>query len=139
MESQRKGDLTEAIVIAELVKRDVPVSTPFGNNERYDLAVESPTGSLLRTQVKTGWFDGETIRVKGHSQHTNSTGNTYKRYDSDDVDCFLAYCHELETMYWIEESAFGSSIHLRVEEPEQVKSSINWAEEYEFDANWPPE
>lgn len=27
---------------------------------------------------------------------------------------------------------------LRVEEPEQVKPSTNWPEEYEFDANWPP-
>jgi hypothetical protein len=139
MESQPKDDLTEAVVITELMERDVPVSTPFGNNERYDMVIESPTGSLLRTQVKTGWFSGGTIRVKGHSQHTNSTGNTYELYDSDDIDYFLAYCHELETMCWIEESAFGSSIHLRVDEPEQVKPSINWAADYEFDATWPPE
>lgn len=138
METHRKGDLTEAIVIAELTKRHVPVSIPFGDNERYDIVVETPTGELLRTQVKTGWFSDGTIRVKGHSQHTNSTGNTYKLYDSADVDYFLAYCYELETMYWIREDGFGSSIHLRVEEPKQLKPNINWAEDYEFDANWPP-
>ena len=42
-------------------------------------------------------------------------------------------------MYWIPGDEFDSSIRLRVEEPKQVKSSINWAEEYEFDASWPPE
>lgn len=138
METHRKGDLTEAIVIAELTKREVPVSIPFGDNERYDIVVETPRGGLLRTQIKTGWLNDGTIRVKGHSQHTNSTGNTYKLYDSADVDYFIAYCHELETMYWINEDGFDSSIRLRVEEPKQVKPSINWAREYEFDANWPP-
>ncbi|MFC7176791.1 group I intron-associated PD-(D/E)XK endonuclease [Halosegnis marinus] len=28
---------------------------------------------------------------------------------------------------------------LRVEEPEQADASINWARDYEFDRNWPPE
>ena len=27
---------------------------------------------------------------------------------------------------------------LRVEEPKQVHETINWAENYEFDARWPP-
>ena len=49
METHRKGDLTEAIVIAELTKREIPVSIPFGDNERYDIVVETPRGGLLRT------------------------------------------------------------------------------------------
>jgi hypothetical protein len=139
METHRKGDLTEAIVIAELTKRGVPVSIPFGDNERYDIVVEAPNGGLFRVQIKTGWLSDGTIRVKGHSQHTNSTGNTYKLYDSADVDSFVAYCYELEAIYWVPEDEFASSIHLRIEEPKQMKPSINWAEEYEFDVNWPPE
>lgn len=54
METHRKGDLTEAVVIAELMKRSVPVSIPFGDNERYDVVAENPDGSLLKVQIKTG-------------------------------------------------------------------------------------
>ncbi|WP_394295066.1 group I intron-associated PD-(D/E)XK endonuclease [Halococcus thailandensis] len=31
MDSHRKGDLTEALVIAELKRREIPVSIPFGD------------------------------------------------------------------------------------------------------------
>ncbi|PSP71103.1 hypothetical protein BRC80_06545 [Halobacteriales archaeon QH_9_66_26] len=137
METHRKGDLTEAVLIAELMKRSIPVSVPFGDNERYDIVTETPGGGLLKLQVKTGWMTDGTIEFHGTSQHTNATGNVYEEY-SGDVDFFLVYCHELESMYLVRENEFQTRTSLRVEEPEQVKPSINWAEEYEFDATWPP-
>lgn len=137
MDSHRKGDLTEAIVIAELKKRSVPVSIPFGDNERYDVIVETPDGDLFKVQVKTGWMANGTVEFHGTSQHTNSTGNVYQRYNGD-VDSFLIYCHDLTQLYWVWESDFETRMSLRVEEPKQMKSNINWAEDYEFDANWPP-
>lgn len=137
METHQKGDLTEAIVIAELKRRELPVSRPVGDNERYDLIVESETG-LWKLQVKTGWLTDWTIEFRGYSQHTNAQGNMSKPYDGD-VDYFLVYCDELERMYLVEESASGSNMRLRVEEPEKQDRTINWAEEYEFDRNWPPE
>lgn len=138
MDSHRKGDYTEAVVIAELKAREVPVSTPFGDNERYDIVVETPDDRLLRVQVKTGWLNDGRVQVKTKSQHTNSRGNVYRRYDGD-VDWFLAYCHENETLYWISEEETGTSMLLRVDEPDAYNSRINWAEEYEFDERWPPE
>ncbi|MDX1745409.1 MAG: group I intron-associated PD-(D/E)XK endonuclease [Halobacteriales archaeon] len=138
MQSHRKGDLTEAIVIAELKRRSIPVSLPFGDNERYDLVIETPTGNLLRVQVKTGWVTDGKFEFHARSQHTNSTGNTYKTYDGD-IDFFTVYCHELATLYLIQEDEFGSSISLRVEEPECRNRRINWADDFEFDARWPPE
>ena len=60
MESHRKGDLTEAILIAELTRRSIPVSLPFGDDERCDVVLETLTGALLRVQIKTGWLsDGK--------------------------------------------------------------------------------
>jgi hypothetical protein len=138
METHRKGDLTEAIVIAEFKKRAIPISIPFGDNERYDVVAETPDGRLLKVQIKTGWMTDGKVRFHGKSQHTNASGNVYETYDGD-VDFFLVYCHELERMYWIHEDEFRTQMSLRVEEPKQVKPSINWAEEYEFDATWPPE
>lgn len=138
MDSQRKGDLTEAIVIAELKRREVPVSIPFGDNERYDVVIETPDGALLKTQIKTGWLADGVIAFHTTSQHTNSTGNVYKSYDGD-IDVFLVYCYETERVYWVREDAFNDSIRLRVEKPKQLHDSINWAEDYELDNNWPPE
>lgn len=137
MQSHRKGELTEAVVIAELKHRGIPVSVPFGDNERYDLVLESE-GDLYRVQVKTGTFDGETVRFKGYSTHTNSEGNVHDAYDGD-VDYFLVYCHDLEAMYLVAEDAVTSNMRLRVEDPEIEQPSINWAADYEFDEQWPPE
>lgn len=138
MDSHRKGELTEAIVIAELKRRSIPVSLPFGDNERYDIVVETPGGALLRVQVKTGWLSGGKIEFHTRSQHTNSKGNTYKPYDGD-IDYFLVYCHELETLHFIREDEFEESISLRVEEPEMENRRINWATDFEFDERWPPD
>lgn len=137
MESHKKGDATEARVVAELKQRGIPVSIPFGDNERYDVIAAAPHGGLLRIQVKTGWLDDGVIEFHGKSQHTNSAGNTYTTYDGD-VEYFLVFVPELESLYLIAESEFQTSMRLRVEEPNQVHKTINWAEEFEFDERWPP-
>ncbi|MEE6209746.1 group I intron-associated PD-(D/E)XK endonuclease [Salarchaeum sp. III] len=138
METHQKGDFTEAVVIAELKRREIPVSIPFGDNERYDAVVETPESEFLRVQIKTGWLADGVVQFHGKSQHTNSRGNTYKEYDGD-VDYFAVYCHDLEELYWIGENEFETSLALRVEEPMVTQPSINWASTYEFDERWPPE
>ena len=136
MESHRRGDLTEQIVITELKRRSISVSTPVGDNERYDLVIEQPDGELLRTQIKTGWLTDRTIRFKGVSQHTNSSGHVYEQYGSD-VDCFIVYCYDTERIYLIPGEEVGTSMELRVDSPVQETTQINWAEEYLFDTQWP--
>lgn len=137
MESHRKGELTEAIVIAELKRREIPVSIPFGDNERYDLIVETNDCELFRIQVKTGWSSNGKIHFHGSSQHTNSKGNVYKSYDGE-VDYFLVYSYELESMYLIPEDSFETSMSLRISDPKRMDRSIKWATDYEFDKRWPP-
>lgn len=138
MDSHRKGEFTEATVIAELKRRSIPVSLPFGDNERYDMVLETPTGALVRVQVKTGWLTNGTIGFHTKTQHTNSTGNTYKKYQ-DDIDYFIVYCHDLESLYLISEDEFEDAITLRVEQPKIENRRIRWASDYEFDDRWPPD
>jgi hypothetical protein len=137
METHRKGEVTEAVALAELKRRGVPVSVPFGDSERYDLVAKA-SDSFYRLQVKTGLFDGETVEFRGYSVHTNSRGNVHDQYDGD-VDYFLVYCHDLETMYLVDEDDVASNMRLRVAEPDVEQPSINWAEDYAFDERWPPE
>ncbi|WP_200532017.1 group I intron-associated PD-(D/E)XK endonuclease [Halorubrum sp. LN27] len=137
MESHRQGGLTEQIVITELKKRNISVSTPVGDNERYDLVLEKPDGDLLRAQIKTGRVKDGVVRFKGVSQHTNSSGHVYKQY-GDDVDCFLVHSNETEETYFVDSEEVGTSMHLRIDPPAQKTSQINWAEEYHLEQQWPP-
>lgn len=137
MDSHLRGDATEAIVIAELKRRAIPVSSPVGDNERYDILVETPDDRIFRVQIKTGRLTDGKIDFHTRSQHTNSAGNTYEKYEGD-VDYFFVYTPELESIHVVGEWEFDSSMKLRVEEPEQVHHTINWAEEYAFDERWPP-
>lgn len=50
---------------------------------------------------------------------------------------FLVYTPALDNLHAVSEHEFDSRIQLRVDDPEQADSSINWAEEYEFDRRWP--
>ncbi|WP_440990389.1 group I intron-associated PD-(D/E)XK endonuclease [Haloarchaeobius baliensis] len=136
METHRKGDLTEAIVLVELQRRGIAVSRPFGDNERYDLIAERRDGSLVTIQVKTGWVADGRVQFSTQSTHTNSQGNVRKRYDGD-VDVFVVYCYETETLYLVGEQEFDTSISLRIEEPAVNHGTINWASDFEFDERWP--
>lgn len=136
MEPHRKGDLTEAIVLTELRRRSIAVSRPFGDNERYDLVAEREDGALVTVQVKTGWLTDGRIEFSTQSTHTNGQGHVRKRYDGD-VDVFVIYCYETETMYLVGEQEFDTSISLRVDDPDVHHRNINWATDFEFDERWP--
>ena len=51
MNSKDKGNIGEAIVLAEFTKRQIQVAIPFGDNARYDLIAEF-NGKLNKIQVK---------------------------------------------------------------------------------------
>ncbi|MDV7349958.1 group I intron-associated PD-(D/E)XK endonuclease [Halorubrum distributum] len=136
MESHRRGDLTEQIVITELKRQDISVSTPVGDNERYDVVIEQPEGGLLRAQVKTGRLKDGTIRFSGLSQHTNASGHTYERY-GEDIDCFAVYCYDTDQTYLIPAAEVGTSMYLRVDAPDKETRQVNWAEKYRLEEQWP--
>ena len=48
-----RGDVTEAAVLAALVRHGLPVLLPFCADEPYDLAVDVGDGSFVRVQCKT--------------------------------------------------------------------------------------
>ena len=51
MNSKDKGNIGEAIMLAEFIKRGIQVSIPFGDNARYDLIIDL-NGKLYKVQVK---------------------------------------------------------------------------------------
>jgi hypothetical protein len=138
MEPHRKGDLTEAAVLTELKRQNVPAAFPFGDNEQYDIITEAPSGALYRLQIKTGRLSDGAVKFDAVRSHTNSTGQVYKPY-GDQVDFFAVYCHELERLYLLRRKTVGTSKTLRVESGGTPDPRTTPAEQYRFDHVWPPD
>lgn len=91
MNSKDKGNIGEAIILAEFVKRNIQVSIPFGDNARYDLIAEF-NGKLNKIQVK---YCNQKITESGSiscpcASSTNHTTNKGLHGYENDVD-FLAF------------------------------------------------
>lgn len=121
-----------------MIRRGIPVSRPFSDNERYDILVEDEEERLYKVQIKTGWLSHGVLRFHTRSQHTNAGGNVYKPYDGT-VDYLLVHAEELDELFLIGVHEFDVLVSLRVEEPHQRHRTTQWAEYFRFDRRWPPE
>ncbi len=89
------GETTEAVILAHLIQRGDSVSLPFGNNQRYDMIVDR-RGKLIKAQCKTGRLRNGVVVFKV-SSYNGFTGE-HRDYKGE-VDVFLIWCPELNTMY----------------------------------------
>lgn len=129
MNPKGKGEVSEGIVIAYLLKAGYSVSIPFGNNQRYDLILDEGTGDLLRVQVKTGRIAKGCMRFQVSSKN-GFTGET--RDYRGQADVFMVYCPQNEAIYRVPVEACGRhEMYLRVDEPRNpTLSTIHWARDY---------
>lgn len=134
--SKSRGDATEAAIIQRLIASGYSVSIPFGDNDKYDLVVDSGE-KLYRVQCKTAWQNKtETIRFNTHSQTTKGGEYHEKTYDGE-IDAFVARYPETDTLYWVPiAEATAQKMELRFT-AEIDHPSINWAEDYRFDGSIP--
>ena len=131
--SKAKGEKTEAIVLAELIKRDYIVLQPFGDNQRYDFVIDTKDG-FKRLQCKTGRFRNGSVQFNLASVATNTKGSKLKNYKGQ-VDYFVVYCYENSKTYLVPEAIVGVSLCcLRVESlPKNISvDRVNLASDYEL-------
>jgi len=132
MNTSRKGDETEAVILGRLMDLGVSVSVPFGDSDRYDLIADDGS-CLYRTQCKTGsWVNGS-VRFNLYSSTVNEDGRVDSDYTSEEVDAYAVYSEETDTVYWVPIEATGNGeMRLRVEDPhpKAPTSKINWADDY---------
>lgn len=130
------GEKSEAIILAELVKRDYKVLMPFGNNRRYDFVLDLTSSVLgfMRVQCKTGRLRAGVVEFNAYSSGSNSSGSKSKGY-KDDVDLFLIYCPDTDKVYWLLPRSCGNSKpYLRVTPTRNSQSKgVRWAKDYEID------
>jgi PD-(D/E)XK endonuclease len=129
------GERSEAIILAELVKRGHRVLIPYGTNHRYDLVI-NVGGRFLRAQCKTGRLRRGVIRFATASTQTNTLRAYTTPYDSDQIDLFLIYCPETDRVYALDvgEAATGYGA-LRVDPAANGQAKrIRWAADHELPA-----
>lgn len=129
MNSKAVGEISEAVVLAELIKQGKTVLLPFGDNQRYDMVVEE-NNNFTRIQVKTGRIDNGCVVFNTVS--ISPFTNVHKGYKGE-ADLFAVYSPDLNKVYWIPvDDAPAGSMRLRVKNPFKASPNINWAEDYEI-------
>ncbi|MFB6298912.1 MAG: group I intron-associated PD-(D/E)XK endonuclease [Halobacteriales archaeon] len=137
MNTKHIGDTSEAMVISQLIRRGYSVSIPFGDNDPYDIIVDSNAG-LYRVQVKTGWIENGCIRFKTYSQTTDGGDSIDRDYTAKDVDVFAVRCRDTDKCYWVPVSDTGKkNTYLRVEDAHIDHPRIKRADTFGFDTNLP--
>jgi hypothetical protein len=129
-ETKRKGDIGEAMVMADVLRRGYKVAIPVGEDWRYDLIVLR-NGNLERVQCKYTSSRGDFIYVACRSSNNWSV----VRYTPEAVDWIAVYDTFTSKVYFVPSSFLGSgraAISLRLMPPKnnQVKG-ILWAKDFE--------
>lgn len=131
MNTKDKGNITEAKILAALVSAGHKVLIPWGDNLRYDLALDQ-NGSLVRVQCKTGNYINGAIVFATASTYAHR-GGCRKTYRGQ-ADLFGVYCSVTDEVYLVPVGDVGvSSAYLRVEPPKHLGGGeIRWAKDYEI-------
>ena len=113
MNTKDVGDRTVAMVMAALVKTGRVLLIPFGDNRRYDLAVDDG-GRLVRIQCKTGRLIGGSVSFPTASSYSHRGG--VRRSYKGEADFFGVYCPQLDKVYFVPVDEVGEvEARLRVE------------------------
>lgn len=135
MNSKQKGDIAETRAIYEFTKRNIPISIPFGDNQRYDLVAEF-NGRLNKIQVKMCNENHEGgIRCYARSSTNHTTNKRLSDYKGD-VDYFVFFNQEYDLIALVPIEVIGDKkvITLRIIPPKsknQYKSYL--FSDYSFD------
>jgi hypothetical protein len=128
------GDLSEMMVIVALATRGYLVSTPFGENHRYDLIADDGE-RLLRIQVKTGRLMDGFIKFASSSMHYHRrSGKSACRPYFGQIEYLAVFCPQTGKVYLVPESELvASQGHLRIAPTRNRQArNIRWAAEYEL-------
>ena len=97
MNTNQKGSVTEAAVLAALTKQGKKVLVPFGNYGDYDLIIDDGS-KFLKVQCKTGRLARNKSIIKFNNGVHASKGDRYYR---DSIDFYGVYCPDLDKTYFV--------------------------------------
>lgn len=112
------------------------VSIPYGENSRYDFILDLD-GKLLKIQVKTSRLKkniknpNDAIIFACRSSNTNASGNSYHRYNKQQIDYFATYWNNQCYLVPVEECSVEKTLWFNPPANGQ-KNMISMAENYEL-------
>lgn len=129
--TKRKGNKAEAVILASFVKLEIPVSIPFGDNEKYDLIVEIDN-QLKTVQIKYGTLSNGVVKCDARHR-IGSDRIEYETY-KDKVDYLAIWCETIDKVYLVPAKDIGTHLYLRIDQPKNNSciSTIKWAKDYEL-------
>lgn len=119
------------MVLAALLQANKVVLQPFGDNQRYDLAIEE-NGKFSRIQVKTGRISNGVVKVDTCSNYAHRGGG--KRGYRGEADIFAVYCPDNGKIYMIPvNEAPDTVLNFRLEPSKNGQQArVRLAADYEF-------
>src|SRR5215213_4740473 len=125
----KRGNISEALVLARYLKAGFMVSTPFGVGAPYDMIVDTGA-ALLRVQVKTGRLRNGTIEFETRRARSRTLRDGYK---DNEVDYFVICCSGVEETYALKaEGGVCGKLRLKPTGNNQ-QMFVRWAEDYLFE------
>ncbi len=91
-----KGDLGQAMIMADALKRGYKVALPLGEDWRYDLIVLKEK-RLLRVQCKYVESNNGVVKVRCETHD----GRSYYKYKEEDLDYIAVYDKITDKCYYI--------------------------------------
>jgi hypothetical protein len=131
MNTAQKGSFTEAILIAELLRRCYVVLKPVMAHSRYDLVIEV-AGEFKKVQCKTGRISNGAVEFNTNSVEWKTGRIAKGRHYRGDIDYFLVYCEEINGVYLVPVEDVGvhhARLRIQPTRNNQAKS-ILWAKDY---------
>jgi hypothetical protein len=124
------GLRTEAAIERVLLAMGHRVLRPVGQNQRYDLVLDTG-GRFLRCQCKTGRLRNGSIVFSAQSIRSNTKRAICRDYRGE-IDCFLVFCAETGGVYAIPmDDALRTTCTLRVDPAGNNQARrIRWAADY---------
>lgn len=131
MNTKDKGNIGEAIILSEFVKRNIQVSIPFGDNARYDLIAEF-NNKLNKIQIKycSKLTGSNSILCKCSSSINHES---YK----NDVDYICCYLKPWDTSIIIPIEDIGNNkfFNIRKDIPKNKQNkNVHYLNDYLFDS-----
>lgn len=131
MNTKQTGDISEAAVVAALLKLGKSVLIPFGDRSRYDVALDED-GKLVRVQVKTGWRRGGLLVFKTVSS-TRQSGRRIDTPYGGQIEMFAVYNRDTDQIYMVPVGKCGTGYgYLRLDEPKKRSNQtrIRYAKDF---------
>lgn len=129
-ETKRKGDLGEAMIMADVLKRGYKVALPVGEDWRFDLIVLRKN-KLVRVQCKYVTSDGLKLFIPCRS----SNDRLAHSYTPEEIDWLACYDATTDKCYYVPSEILlhvKTYLSLRLTKPRNSqKARIRFAQDFE--------